>query len=147
MQNENEWGTGWHTSSWKLSDLYHDNHKPWRPQPWRPQTMTATNHDGHKPRQPQTMTATTMTATNHDGHKPWWPQTTTATNHDGHKPRRPQTTTATNHDGHKPWRPQLCFLKTVWPWILREFGNFLEVCSCFFTFSLLWPSWFVAVMV
>ena len=66
-----------------------------------------------------------------------------------------------DNDGHKqwPWRPQpwqlrTCFLKTVWPWIRREFGDFWEVCRLFFTFSLLWlsrctlwPSWFVAVMV
>jgi len=52
--------------------------------------------------------------------------------------------TATNHDGHKQrlWRPQKRFLKTVLPWILREFGDFLKVCQWFFKFSLLWPSWY-----
>ena len=29
----------------------------------------------------------------------------------------------------------------------RKFGDFLKVCCQFFTFSLLWPSWFVAVVV
>jgi len=69
----------------------------------------------------------------------WRPQTKTATNidDDGHKHRwrRPQTMTATSnyHDSHNH-----IFWKTVWPWIHREFGNFLKVRHYFFMFSLLW---------
>ena len=144
-----------------VMSLYHDGHKPWRPEPWWPHTMT--------------MTATTMTATNHYGHKswqwwpqPWRPQTMTATNHDhdghnhdGHtpwpwrpqpwrpQPWRPQTMTATNHDndghnhdGHTPWRPQTMTVMVV--------AVMVMVCGCHGCGRHghgVWPSWFVAVMV
>ena len=42
------------------------------------------------------------------------------------------------NDGHKPWRP-----KPWWPQtFFSEFGDFLKVCHWFFTFSLLWLSWY-----
>ena len=52
--------------------LYHDGHKPWRPQQWRPQTITAPKevHDGHtEDYDGQTMTATNNDGQIHDGHK------------------------------------------------------------------------------
>ena len=67
----------------------------------------------------------------HSGVRQWWPQTMTATNHDDQR-----------HNLVKSG--QWC----------REYGDFLKVRSYFFTFSLLWlswytlrQSWFVAIMV
>ena len=81
------------------------------------------------------------TVTPYSGVRQWWPQTMTATNndHDGHKPQRPQTMTmmATNHDDQR--HKLVKFIQRC-----REFGDFLKVHRYgeFFTFSLLWSSWY-----